>query len=376
MKLQLSLIEAFYAEQEFAVFSVVDTAVDTAVATAGATAGAAADTGAVKYVAAKDSSTFMCLVEPPAWFQQFAPGIALGELGNPADKLPYLGNFLHDASAFWESQSLGKLASGPWVERDEQGGEWPLEAIALTVQGERLLQIKHLGEKYNGQRRQLQTAGENLLTQEQLELAVLSRTREIKQRETEIALRLITAACFRDEETASHIRRIGLYAAEMGRALGWSAAQIEDITLAAPMHDVGKIGISDKILLKPGKLTPDEFDIMKKHAQIGAEMLGGSGVSMLNCAAEIAGSHHEKWNGNGYPEGLKGDDIPEAARIVAIVDVYDALSHKRVYKRRFTEQETFDLMDEMAGEHLDPNLYRVFMSIIEKVRLIREQNLD
>jgi HD-GYP domain-containing protein (c-di-GMP phosphodiesterase class II) len=357
----LSLIDAFYAEQEFAVFSVVGTpTVDSL------------DSSSF----AHDSLSFMCLVEPPIWLRQFAPAISQGQAGNPADDMPYLDNFLIDANAFWVSNESGKLLSGPWIERDAEGREWPLEAIALQVQGERLLQIMHLGDDFNRQQRQLQIARENLLTQEQLELEVLKRTLQIKQREAEIALRLITAACFRDEETGQHIRRIGLYAAEMGRSLGWSAVQIEDITLAAPMHDIGKIGISDKILLKPGKLTPDEFEVMKRHAQIGAEMLGGSGISMLDCAAEIAGCHHEKWNGQGYPTGLVGEDIPETARIVAIVDVYDALSHKRVYKKRFSEQETLELMDEMAGEHLDPNLYRVFMSIIEKIRLIREQNPD
>jgi HD-GYP domain-containing protein (c-di-GMP phosphodiesterase class II) len=349
VKPEMSVIDAFYAELQYAVFSVL---------------------------CEGESQVFTCLVTPPAWLQQFAPAITLGETGNPADDLPYLDNFLVDAAVFWQSQAVGKFASGPWVERDAEGGEWPLEAIALNVQGERLLQIKHLGDDFNRQRRQLQTARENLLTQEQLELEVLSRTRQIKLREAEIALRLVTAASFRDEETGSHIRRIGLYAAEMGRALGWSQARIEDITLAAPMHDLGKIGISDKILLKPDKLTPGEFEIMKRHAEIGAEMLGDSGISMLDCAAEIAGCHHEKWNGEGYPRGLKGLDIPEAARIVAITDVYDALSHKRVYKKSFSEQETFDLMDEMAGEHLDPNLYQVFLSIIEKIRVIRARNPD
>jgi HD-GYP domain-containing protein (c-di-GMP phosphodiesterase class II) len=319
---------------------------------------------------------FTCLVEPPIWFQQFAPAITQGQTGNPADHLPYLDNFLVDASAFWVSQASGKLLSGPWIERNAEGEEWPLEAIALNLQDECLLQVRHLGDDYNRQQHQLQKARENLLTQEQLELEVLKRMGQIKHREAVIALRLITAACFRDQETGSHIRRIGLYSAEMGRALGWSSAQIDDITLAAPMHDIGKIGIADKILLKPGKLTPDEFEVMKRHAQIGAEMLGGSGISMLDCAAEIASCHHEKWNGRGYPKGLEGEDIPETARIVAIVDVYDALSHKRVYKKGFSEQETFDLMDEMAGEHLDPSLYRVFMSIIGKIRLIREQNPD
>lgn len=201
-----------------------------------------------------------------------------------------------------------------------------------------------------------------------LEQEVQDRTGDIRDREQEIAMRLVWASEYRDDDTGDHIRRIGMYSAMLAEALGYPPATVDEIRLAAPMHDVGKIGVSDAILLKPGKLTKDEFQIIKKHPVIGAEILGGSNIPLLQLASSIALSHHEKWDGTGYPYGLAGRAIPEVARIVAIVDVYDALSYDRVYRKAFAEDEVMDIMDSGRGSHFDPDLFDCFLKVLPAFR--------
>lgn len=209
-----------------------------------------------------------------------------------------------------------------------------------------------------------------------LENEVKNRTAEIHRREEEICLRLISACEYRDEETGSHIRRIGLYAFIMADELGWSNQLMDEIRLAAPMHDIGKIGVPDYILLKKGKLTNEEFEIIKKHTIIGAEILSGSSISMLNMAKDIALSHQEKWDGSGYPYGLKGEEIPESARIVAIIDVYDALVSKRIYRPAILEEEALQIMTREKGKHFDPGIFDAFLRVLPKLREIRLQVQD
>jgi len=280
-----------------------------------------------------------------------------------------------DAEDHWQRKQKGQLKSGLWMEEGSAGSEYLLEATAILVDDDRLLLLNVIDQDHSN-RQEKQLMRDNLLTQEKLELEVHRRTQQIREREEEIAIKLIAAAGKRDEETGAHIRRIGLYSAEMAKELSWPQLLIDDIKLAAPMHDIGKIGIPDNILQKPGRLTEAEFEIMKGHASIGGDMLAGSDIPMLNLASVIANGHHEKWDGTGYPNGLKAEEIPEAARIVAIVDVYDALVHKRVYKAAFPEAEALAIMDEMAINHLDPSLYRLFISIIDKIREIKDQNQD
>jgi len=209
-----------------------------------------------------------------------------------------------------------------------------------------------------------------------LEEKVRQATVAIRQAHEETIHRLVTASMCRDEETGMHIRRTGLFSEALARAAGWSAADAEIIRMAAPMHDVGKIGIPDAVLRKPGKLTPDEFEIMKTHTTIGAKMLAGSHSAILGMAREIALGHHERWDGTGYPQGLAGPAIPEAARIVAIVDVYDAVSHDRVYRRAMPEDEVLDLMGKDAGSHFDPLLLAAFFSQLDEIRRINQENPD
>jgi putative two-component system response regulator len=218
-----------------------------------------------------------------------------------------------------------------------------------------------------------------LLSQEyerDLEEKVELRTKQLRAAQEEIIHRLTSAAGFRDEETGAHVRRIGLYSAVIAEKLGREAHTVNNMRLAAPMHDVGKIGIPDAILLKPGKLTPEEFEIMKLHTLIGARILADSDLPLLQLAREIALSHHEKWDGSGYPYGLSADDIPESGRIVAVVDVYDALVHKRVYKPAFPEDQAIAIMNEGRGSHLDPTILDVFLGSLSEMRRIREEVQD
>lgn len=268
------------------------------------------------------------------------------------------------------------MTSGPFLEQTASHPELALEAAAIRVGDALVLTITNLGDSYQRNLALLQAARHNLLSKEQLEIEVSKRTATIRQRETEISGRLIYAAGFRDEETGAHIRRIGLYSAEMGRALGWSQFAIEDICSAAPMHDLGKIGIPDNILKKAGKLTKEEFEVMKTHPTIGAEILGDSEIEMIKMAAEIAAGHYENWDGSGYPAGLKEEEIPVVARIVALVGVYDALVHSRVYKPAFTEPEALKMMEALVGSKFDPELYKVFLGNLQMMRGIREQVQD
>lgn len=208
---------------------------------------------------------------------------------------------------------------------------------------------------------------------EKLEEEVQARTADIQRREQEIALRLVTASEYRDEETGAHIRRIGMYAKVMTEELGWSRAEIEDIGIAAPMHDVGKIGVPDRILLKPGPLTDEEFETMKTHTEIGAKILGGSEIPLLQMAQEIALTHHEKWDGSGYPRGLSGEEIPESGRILAVIDVYDSLVHDRVYRDAMPEEKALEIIDEGRGNHFEPRIHDCFHAVLDELRTIRQR---
>jgi len=206
-----------------------------------------------------------------------------------------------------------------------------------------------------------------------LETKVEERIGQVRQREEEIVTRLISAVGRRHDETKSHMRRIGLYSAAMATSLGWTPQSVHDIRLAASMHDVGKVGIPDTILLKPERLTTEEFDVMKTHTTIGAEILDGSDVPLLQMASEIALSHHEKWDGSGYPHGLIRDATPESARIVGVVDVYDAMVSERPYRPALPEHEALSLMEIGREEYFDPRILECFLDLLTQIRLIREE---
>jgi putative two-component system response regulator len=209
--------------------------------------------------------------------------------------------------------------------------------------------------------------------QHRLEEEVRAGTEGIRQREEEIILRLLSASEFRDDETHAHLQRIGLYSATMARVLGWDQQSVADLRLAAMMHDVGKIGIPDRILLKPGPLTADEYETMQEHTEIGARILEGSHIPLLCMGQEIALSHHERWDGMGYPQQLAGPDTPQAGRIVAVLDVYDALTNHRVYRPAMPEAEALALMRAESPGHFDPTLFTCFLDLLPQFRRLGQR---
>jgi len=196
---------------------------------------------------------------------------------------------------------------------------------------------------------------------------VAKATAEIREREREAVYRLARAAEFRDPETGAHIQRMAHYSKLIAAGLGLGAAEQELILEAAPMHDVGKLGTPDHILLKPGRLTPEEQAVMQQHAKIGWEILRGSAAPTLQTAAEIAYSHHEKYDGSGYPRGLKGEEIPLFGRIAAIADVFDALTSPRPYKPAWEFDRAWEWLREQRGVHFDPRCADVFLEQREAV---------
>jgi len=191
---------------------------------------------------------------------------------------------------------------------------------------------------------------------------VKKATADILARERETVIRLSKAADSRDPETGAHILRMAHYSKLIAAHLGLSVEDQETLLEAAPMHDIGKVGIPDNILLKPGRLDVPEFEIMKRHAIIGFQILDGSQSSMLQSAAQIALSHHEKYDGTGYPKGLKGEEIPIFARICAVADVFDALTSERPYKKAWEDERAIALLTEGKGTHFDPACVDAFLA--------------
>lgn len=199
---------------------------------------------------------------------------------------------------------------------------------------------------------------------------------EVRQTRLQIIRCLGAAAEYRDNETGLHIVRMSHYAWRLSKEIGYCDEAADELLHAAPMHDVGKIGIPDRILLKPGKLDADEWAIMRTHPAIGAHILGDHPSGLLKLAATIALRHHEKWDGTGYPDGLVGEDIPLAARIVTLVDVFDALTSVRPYKRAWPVDESMDFIREQSGRHFDPRLVVAFERCLPDILVFKERWAD
>jgi putative two-component system response regulator len=220
---------------------------------------------------------------------------------------------------------------------------------------------------------------QNFLLEEKVRqrtLKISEKQREIEEVQQEAILRLCLAAELRDKETGMHIRRIQEYSALLGRKWGLDDERCGLLFLASAMHDLGKIGIPDSILLKPGKLTPEEWEIMKTHTEIGAQGLANSRFKLIQMAEIIARYHHERWDGSGYPCGLKGEDIPIEARIVSIVDSFDAMLSVRPYKKAMPLEEVLDIIREGRGKHYDPDIVDVFMAHIAEFKEVAETFRD
>lgn len=239
----------------------------------------------------------------------------------------------------------------------------PLDLAELTVRVHNLLETRAL---------HLELRQQN----QHLEEKVAQRTEELHSTRLEVIRRLARAAEFRDNETGLHVQRMSLYAEAIGRQLGLSAWDLDLLINACPMHDLGKIGVSDLILLKPGKLTPEEFAVMQQHSTIGANILQGHDSALLKAAHDIALSHHERWNGCGYPQGLAGEAIPLMARIAAVADVFDALTMVRPYKKAWSPEAARNEIVSQSGAHFDPAVVAAFECCFDEILAIRAANPD
>jgi len=206
-----------------------------------------------------------------------------------------------------------------------------------------------------------------------LEDQVRARTKDLQESQIEMVKRMGLLAEYRDPETGDHVERMSRYCAALGMAYGLPQEHCEAIRLAAPMHDIGKVGIPDAILCKPAKLDPNEWRTMQAHALIGSTILAGGRSTLLKLAQVIASYHHEKFDGSGYPMGVKGHDIPIEGRLAAIADVFDALSSKRPYKEPWPVEKVVELLIAEKGKHFDPELVDLFLSILPEIEDIMAQ---
>ncbi|KZN13455.1 HD-GYP domain-containing protein [Marinomonas sp. TW1] len=204
----------------------------------------------------------------------------------------------------------------------------------------------------------------------------LIKADELLATHIDLIQRLGRAAEYKDNETGMHVQRMSHYAKIIALAYGFCEEAAEDLKRAAPMHDIGKIGIADSILLKPGKLTEDEYEIMKTHALIGGEILSNPNSYLIELAQKVAMTHHEKWDGSGYPNQLKGDDIPIEGRIVAIADVFDALTSERPYKKAWSIEEAMDFIHQQSGKHFDPALPPLLEQELPSILTIKDKYMD
>lgn len=241
----------------------------------------------------------------------------------------------------------------------------PLDGTELVLRCSNLLKVKEYGdflEQHNA-----------ILARE-----VEAKTGELTLSYRETIMRLTKMSEFKDEETGTHIARVSRYCVEIARALGWAAAEISLIELASPMHDIGKVGIPSEILLKRGRLTDVEYSLMKSHSELGAQILAGSSLRLIQMSERIARFHHERWDGGGYPRGLAGEAIPIEARIVNIADQYDALRSARPYKPAFDHEKVVSIITEGDGRtmpgHFDPEILRIFREKHELFRDLFEAN--
>ncbi len=239
----------------------------------------------------------------------------------------------------------------------------PYEEIEVVVRVKNLLETRMLHKQVRDQNRIL-------------EERVRERTKELRDTRLDIIHRLAQAAEYRDNDTGMHIIRMSQYCAKLAEEVGMNNSQCELILHASPLHDIGKIGIPDSVLLKPGKLTPEEWEIMKTHTTIGGELLDSSSSPLMKTARIIALTHHERWDGKGYPKGIKGEDIPLVGRICSICDVFDALTSRRPYKKAWPVEDALNEIEKSSGAQFDSQLIRPFRKISGEFEIIHKKYAD
>ncbi len=233
----------------------------------------------------------------------------------------------------------------------------PLDALEVKLRIENLLEARFFYQ-------QLQRQNEDL------EQQVLKRTRQLENTQIEMLVRLARAAEYRDDESGEHVWRVSRTSALLAQELGLAAERVELLLRAARLHDVGKIGIPDGILLKPAKLTSQEFEVVKTHTTVGAQLLSGGQSELIKMAELIALTHHERWDGGGYPQGLQGQQIPLESRILAVADTLDALTHDRVHQKAWTLSEAVSEISVQSGKQFDPRVVEAFLKLYEQGELV------
>jgi putative two-component system response regulator len=253
----------------------------------------------------------------------------------------------------------------------------PIDRDLFHLRTHWLLDLKRTHDRLNERSSDLERAVENRTAALRDALHEMTEARrQIHRAHLDTIRRLTVAAEFKDRDTGDHIERIGLYARVLADAVGMSPGAVETVRHAAPLHDVGKLGIPDEVLLKPGKLDDRELAVMRTHAVLGARLLSESESAVIRMGQTIAQSHHERWDGRGYPQGLAGEDIPIEARICAIVDVFDALTMDRPYRRAVDPDTVLDMMKSESGAHFDPTLLHAFFARTPEILDIRSRQLS
>jgi putative two-component system response regulator len=252
----------------------------------------------------------------------------------------------------------------------------PIDRDALHLRTRWLLELKRAQDHLRDERTKLeQTVEERTVALREALHDMTEARRQIQRAHLDTIRRLTVAAEFKDHDTGLHIERIGLYARVVAEAVGMSPGEVETVRHAAPLHDVGKLGIPDHVLLKPAKLDDGEWVVMRKHTTLGADLLSNSESEIIRMGQIIARSHHERWDGSGYPDAIAGEKIPIAARICGVVDYFDALTMDRPYRGAVATDVVLRMMREASGAHFDPNVLQAFFDRLPDVTAIREEYL-